>query len=39
MLALKRILKLDRSRLRAPSRTRDEFLLAAIPQVLRRIAK
>ncbi len=36
---LKRILKLDRLRLRGPSGARDEFLLAAIVQNLRRMAK
>jgi len=36
---LKRILKLDRLRLRGPSGARDECLLAAIAQNLRRIAK
>ncbi len=36
---LKRILKLDRLRLRGPSGARDEFLLAAIAQNLRRMAK
>ena len=36
---LKRILKLDRLRLRGPTGARDEFLLAAIAQNLRRMAK
>ena len=36
---LKRILKLDRLRLRGPSGARDEFLLAATAQNLRRMAK
>jgi transposase len=36
---LKRILKLDRLRLRGMSGARDEFLLAAIAQNLRRMAK
>lgn len=36
---LKRILKLDRLRLRGPSGTHDEFLLAATAQNLRRLAK
>lgn len=36
---LKRILKLDRLRLRGLSGARDEFLLAAIAQNLRRLAK
>jgi len=36
---LKRILKLDRLRLRGSSRARDEFLLAAIAQNLQRMAK
>ena len=36
---LKRILKLDRLRLRGRSGARDEFLLAAIAQNLRRMAK
>jgi transposase len=36
---LKRILKLDRLRLRGPSGAHDEFLLAAIVQNLRRMAK
>src|SRR6202165_1674753 len=36
---LKRILKLDRLRLRGPSGAQDEFLLAAIAQTLRRMAK
>jgi len=36
---LKRILKLDRLRLRGLSGARDEFLLAAIVQNLRRMAK
>jgi transposase len=35
---LKRVLKLDRLRLRGPSGARDEFLLAAIAQNLRRMA-
>jgi hypothetical protein len=36
---LKRILKLDRLRLRGPLGARDEFLLAAIAQNLRKLAK
>lgn len=36
---LKRILKLDRLRLRGLSRAQDEFLLAATAQNLRRMAK
>jgi hypothetical protein len=36
---LKRILKLDRLRLRGPCGARDEFLLAATAQNLRRMAK
>jgi len=36
---LKRILKLDRLRLRGLSGARDEFLLAAAAQNLRRMAK
>jgi Transposase DDE domain len=36
---LKRILKLDRLRLRGPYGARDEFLLAATAQNLRRMAK
>lgn len=36
---LKRILKLDRLRLRGPSGAHDEFLLAALPQNLRRMAR
>lgn len=36
---LKRILKLDRLRLRGPCGARDEFLLAAIAQNLRKMAK
>jgi transposase len=36
---LKRILKLDKLRLRGPSGARDEFLLAATAQNLRRMAK
>ena len=36
---LKRILKLDRLRLRGPSGARDEFLLAATAQNLRTLAK
>ncbi len=36
---LKRILKLDRLRLRGPSGPRDEFLVAAMAQNLRRMAK
>jgi transposase len=36
---LKRILKLDRLRLRGPTGAHDEFLLAAIAQNLRRLAK
>ena len=35
---LKRIMKLDRLRLRGPGGARDEFLLAAIAQNLRRMA-
>jgi hypothetical protein len=35
---LKRILKLDRLRLRGPSGAHDEFLLAATAQNLRRMA-
>lgn len=36
---LKRILKLNRLRLRGPSGAKDEFLLAAIAQNLRKLAK
>lgn len=36
---LKRILKLSRLRLRGPSGARDEFLLGAIAQNLRKMAK
>jgi len=36
---LKRILKLDRLRLRGPNGARDEFTLAATPQNLRKMAK
>jgi hypothetical protein len=36
---LKRILRLDRLRLRGPNGAHDEFLLAAIAQALRRMAK
>jgi hypothetical protein len=36
---LKRILKLDRLRLRGPLGARDEFLLAATAQNLRKLAK
>ena len=36
---LKRILRLDRLRLRGPCGARDEFLLAAIAQNLRKLAK
>jgi hypothetical protein len=36
---LKRILKLDRVRLRGPNRARDEFHLAAAAQNLRKMAK
>ena len=36
---LKRIMKIDRLRLRGPSGAHDEFLLAAIAQNLRRMAK
>jgi hypothetical protein len=36
---LKRILKLDRLRLRGPCGGRDEFLLAATAQNLRKLAK
>ena len=36
---LKRIMKLDRLRLRGPSGAHDEFLLAALTQNLRRMAK
>jgi hypothetical protein len=36
---LKRIMKMDRLRLRGISGARDEFLLAAIAQNLRRMAK
>ncbi len=36
---LKRIMKLDRLRLRGPTGARDEFLLAATAQNLRKLAK
>ena len=36
---LKRILKLDRLRLRGPNGARDEFILAATAQNLRKMAK
>jgi hypothetical protein len=36
---LKRILKLDRLRLRGPCGARDEFILAATAQNLRKMAK
>jgi hypothetical protein len=36
---LKRILRLDRLRLRGPSGAKDEFLLAAAAQNLRKLAK
>jgi transposase len=36
---LKRILKLDRPRLRGPNGAKDEFLLAATAQNLRKLAK
>jgi hypothetical protein len=36
---LKRILKVDRLRLRGPNGARDEFLLAATAQNLRKMAK
>jgi hypothetical protein len=36
---LKRILKLDRLRLRGPCGVQDEFLLAATAQNLRKLAK
>jgi DDE family transposase len=36
---LKRVLKLDRLRLRGPNGARDEFHLAAIAQNLRKLAK
>jgi len=36
---LKRILRLDRLRLRGPSGAQDEFLLAATVQNLRKLAK
>ena len=36
---LKRILKLDRPRLRGPNGARDEFTLAATAQNLRKMAK
>jgi hypothetical protein len=38
-LKLKRIPKLDRLRLRGPSGAKDEFLLAATAQNLRKLAK
>ena len=37
--ALKRILRLDRLRLRGPNGARDEFHLAAAAQNLRKLAK
>ena len=36
---LKRILKIDRLRLRRPTGARDEFLLAATAQNLRKLAR
>ena len=36
---LKRILRMDSLRLRGPNGTRDEFLLAATAQNLRKLAK
>ena len=36
---LKRILKLDRLKLKEPTDAHDEFLLAAIAQNLRKLAK
>ena len=39
LLAEKRILRLDRLRLRGPNGARDEFLLAATAQNLRKLAK
>ncbi len=36
---LKRILKLDRPRLRGPNGAKDEFHLADTPQNLRKLAK
>jgi hypothetical protein len=36
---LKRILRLDRLRLRGPNGAKDEFLLAATAQNLRKLAK
>ena len=36
---LKRILKLNRLRLRGPCGAKDEFLLAAVAQNLRKLAK
>ncbi len=36
---LKRILRLNRLRLRGPSGAKDEFLLAAVAQNLRKLAK
>jgi len=36
---LKRILKLDRLRIRGPNGAHDEFILAAIAQNLRKLAK
>ncbi len=36
---LKRILRLDRLRLRGPNGARDEFILAATAQNLRKLAK
>jgi len=38
-LTLKRILKLDRLRLRGPNGAKQEFLLAATAQNLRKLAK
>jgi hypothetical protein len=39
LIHLKRILKLDRLRLRGPNGARDEFHLAATAQNLRKLAK
>lgn len=39
LVHLKRILRMDRLRLRGPNGARDEFLLAAIAQNLRKMAK
>jgi hypothetical protein len=39
LLPLKRILRLDRLRLRGPNGARDEFLLAASVRNLRKLAK